>query len=81
MYKVVIGLEVHCQIKTKSKTFSGAKNNYSSIPNSNIATVDLGFPGVLPVVNKEAVKKALKMALALNCEIPDEIIFDRKNYF
>ena len=81
MYKVVIGLEVHCELKTKSKNFSGAKNDYSSIPNSNIAPVDLGFPGILPVVNKEAVKKALKMAIALNCKTPDEIIFDRKNYF
>ena len=81
MYKVVIGLEVHCELKTNSKNFSGAKNDYSSIPNSNIATVDLGFPGVLPVVNKEAVNKALKMAIALNCETPDEIVFDRKNYF
>ncbi len=81
MYKVVIGLEVHCELKTNSKNFSGSKNDYSSIPNSNIAPVDLGFPGILPVVNKEAVKKALKMAIALNCKTPDEIIFDRKNYF
>lgn len=81
MYKVVIGLEVHCELKTVSKNFSGSRNEYSSLPNSNVATVDLGFPGVLPVANKEAVKKALKMALALNCETPDVITFDRKNYF
>ena len=81
MYKVVIGLEVHCELKTISKNFSGSRNEYSSLPNSNVATVDLGFPGVLPVANKEAVKKALKMALALNCETPDVITFDRKNYF
>ena len=81
MYKVVIGLEVHCELKTISKNFSGSRNEYSSLPNSNVATVDLGFPGVLPVANKEAVKKALKMALALNCETPDIITFDRKNYF
>jgi aspartyl-tRNA(Asn)/glutamyl-tRNA(Gln) amidotransferase subunit B len=81
MYKVVIGLEVHCELKTNSKNFSGAKNIYSEIPNSHVSVVDLGFPGTLPVVNKEAVKKALKVALALNCEIPDEVIFDRKNYF
>ncbi len=81
MYKVVIGLEVHCELKTVSKNFSGSRNEYSSLPNSNVATVDLGFPGILPVVNKEAVKKALKMALALNCETPDIITFDRKNYF
>ena len=81
MYKVVIGLEVHCELKTVSKNFSGSRNEYSSLPNSNVATVDLGFPGILPVANKEAVKKALKMALALNCETPDVITFDRKNYF
>ena len=81
MYKVVIGLEVHCELKTVSKNFSGSRNEYSSLPNSNVATVDLGFPGVLPVANKEAVKKALKMALALNCETPDALNFDRKNYF
>ena len=81
MYKVVIGLEVHCELKTVSKNFSGSRNEYSSLPNSNVATVDLGFPGVLPVANKEAVKKALKMSLALNCETPDVITFDRKNYF
>ena len=81
MYKVVIGLEVHCELKSTSKNFSGARNEYSSRPNSNIATVDLGFPGILPVVNKEAIKKSLKMALALNCKTPEYIVFDRKNYF
>ena len=81
MYKAVIGLEVHCELKTNSKNFSGARNAYSEIPNSNIATVDLGFPGVLPVVNEEAVRKALKMSIALNCKQPEFITFDRKNYF
>ena len=80
-YDVVIGLEVHCELSTVSKNFSGAPNAYSDEANSNIAEVDLGLPGILPVVNKEAVKKALKMALALNCETPDELIFDRKNYY
>lgn len=81
MYKVVIGLEVHCELKTVSKNFSGASNSYSGAPNSNVATVDLGFPGILPVVNEEAVRKALKVALALHCKTPSEIIFERKNYF
>ena len=81
MYKVVIGLEVHCELSSNSKNFSGAENSYSSYPNSNVATVDMGFPGILPVANKEAVKKALKMAMALHCETPDIITFDRKNYF
>lgn len=81
MYKVVIGLEVHCEVLTNSKNFSSAKNTYSTIPNINVATVDLGLPGILPVVNKEAVRKALKTAMALNCTNPDEVIFDRKNYY
>lgn len=81
MYKVVIGLEVHCELKTNSKNFSGAMNSYSSDPNMNVATVDLGFPGILPVVNEEAVKKSLKMALAMNCKTPKYLVFDRKNYF
>lgn len=81
MYKVVIGLEVHCELNTISKNFSGAKNAYSLEPNTNLSVVDLGFPGILPVTNEEAIKKALKISMALNCQTPDEIIFDRKNYF
>ncbi len=81
MYKVVIGLEVHCELETNSKNFSSAKNTYTKTPNIHVAPVDLGLPGILPVVNKEACKKALKTAMALHCENPDEIIFDRKNYF
>lgn len=81
MYKTVIGLEVHCEIKTKSKCFSTAKNTFSNKPNENVVPIDLGLPGILPVPNKEAVKCAIKTALAINCTIPDELIFDRKNYF
>lgn len=81
MYKVVIGLEVHCELKTKSKNFSSAPNTFSMIPNINVAAVDLGLPGILPVVNEEACRKALKTAMALHCTQPDEVIFDRKNYF
>ncbi|MGE5456449.1 MAG: Asp-tRNA(Asn)/Glu-tRNA(Gln) amidotransferase subunit GatB [Ignavibacteriales bacterium] len=81
MYKVVIGLEVHCELKTNSKNFSFAKNDYSENPNTFIDTVDLGLPGILPVANLEASKKALMIAMALNCETPEEITFDRKNYF
>ena len=81
MYKTVIGLEVHCELKSNSKNFSSSKNGYSTIPNSNISVVDLGMPGILPVVNKEAVKNSIKMALALNCKIPEYLTFERKNYF
>ena len=81
MYKGVIGLEVHCELETKSKNFSGAPNTFSMIPNENVSAVDLGLPGILPVVNEEACRKAIKTAMALHCYQPDEIIFDRKNYF
>lgn len=81
MYKVTIGLEVHCEVKTKSKNFSCAKNTYSEYPNENVDTTDLGLPGILPVANKEAFRKSLMMALALNCKTPDIVMFDRKNYY
>ncbi len=79
--KVVIGLEMHCELNTKSKVFSKSKNEYSDIPNSAVTAIDMAFPGTLPILNKEAVKKALKMAMCLNCELPDVLIFDRKNYY
>lgn len=81
MYKVVIGLEVHCELTTNTKNFSPAPNYFTESHNTNVATVDLGLPGILPVANKEACKKALFTAMALHCENPDEIIFDRKNYY
>ena len=81
MYKTVIGLEVHCELKSNSKNFSSSKNSYSTIPNSNVSVVDLGMPGILPVVNKEAVKNSIKMALAMNCKVPEYLTFERKNYF
>ncbi len=81
MYKVVIGLEVHCELTTKTKNFSSAPNEFSDYPNEHVATTDLGLPGILPVANKEACRKALLTAMALHCKTPDEVIFDRKNYF
>ena len=81
MYKVVIGLEVHCELDTKSKNFSPAPNMFTEAHNINVATVDLGLPGILPVANKEAARRALFTAMALHCETPDEVIFDRKNYY
>ena len=81
MYKTVIGLEVHCELKSNSKNFSSAKNGFSDIPNSNVSVVDLGMPGILPVVNKGAVRNSIKMALAMNCTVPDYLTFERKNYF
>jgi len=80
-YEVTIGLEVHCEVKTTSKMFSPSPNNYNENPNENISEIDLGFPGILPVANLGAVKKAALMAMALNCELPDKMFFDRKNYY
>lgn len=81
MYKLVVGLEVHAELKTKSKVFSSSSNSYDIEPNINVSPLDLALPGTLPVLNKEALNKALKCAIALNCSLPDKIIFDRKNYF
>lgn len=80
-YEVVIGLEVHLQLDTKTKVFCGCKNEFGSEPNSNVCPVCLGLPGSLPVVNRLALEYAVKVGLALNCEINSFIKFDRKNYF
>lgn len=81
MYIPVIGLEIHCELNTKTKMFSPSRNEYSTLPNTNISVIDLSFPGILPLPNKEGVKKTIKLALALNCKTPDEVLFDRKNYY
>ena len=81
-YKVLIGLEMHCEIsETNTKVFSSAENSYKDTPNSNIRPVDMAFPGTLPVVNKEAVKMALKASMILGCKLPTHIYFERKNYY
>lgn len=81
-YKALIGLEMHCEIsETESKVFSSAKNSYNGLPNCNVRPVDMAFPGTLPVVNKEAVKKALMASIILNCKQPEYIYFERKNYY
>lgn len=80
-YKPTIGIEVHLELKTNSKVFSKTKNDYSSGANTNINEIDLGYPGTLPVVNKEVVDKAIIACLGLNMNISKEMHFDRKNYF
>ena len=80
-WETVIGLEVHVQLATASKLFSSARNQFGDTPNSNACAIDLGFPGTLPVVNKEAVRMAAKLGLALNAEVAPISHFDRKNYF
>ena len=80
-YETTIGLEVHVHLLTKSKMFCGCSIKFGGPPNTQTCPVCLGFPGVLPVVNKEALNLAIKTALALNCEIAKTMKFDRKNYF
>ena len=79
-YIPVIGLEVHCELSSNSNNFSTGKNCEGEV-NTNLTVVDIGYPGILPVVNKEAVRKSLMVALALNCKIPEKLSFDRKTYY
>ena len=80
-WEVVIGLEIHTQLATSSKIFSGASTEYGAEPNTQASLVDLGYPGVLPVLNSEAVKMAIMFGLAINADIASHSIFARKNYF
>lgn len=80
-YEVVIGLEVHAQLKTKSKIFAPDSTEFGAEPNSHTSTITLGMPGVLPVLNKECVNMGILLGLALDCEIPARCKFDRKQYF
>ncbi len=80
-WEVVIGLEVHAQLSTKSKIFSGAATAYGAEPNTQACAVDLGLPGVLPVLNKEAVRMAAKFGLAVGATVSQRSVFARKNYF
>jgi len=66
---VIIGLEMHCELKSNSKVFSTGANTYSNAANTNVSPVDMAFPGVLPIVNKKCVEHAIKMAHILNCDI------------
>ncbi len=80
-YETVIGLEVHAQLKTKSKIFCNSGTEFGQEHNSQICPVCMGYPGVLPVLNRQAVNFAIMTGLALNCEIPERSKFDRKQYF
>jgi aspartyl-tRNA(Asn)/glutamyl-tRNA(Gln) amidotransferase subunit B len=80
-WEVVIGLEIHVQLNTVSKLFSGSKLSTGAEPNTQASLVDLGMPGTLPVVNKEAVRKAALFGLAINADICRHSVFERKNYF
>lgn len=80
-YDVVIGLEIHAELNTKSKIFCGCENKFGHSPNTNCCPVCVGMPGALPVLNKHAVELTIKAGLACNCDINDYAIFERKNYF
>jgi aspartyl-tRNA(Asn)/glutamyl-tRNA(Gln) amidotransferase subunit B len=80
-YEVVIGLEVHVELKTKTKIFCSCPNEFGSEPNTNVCPRCLGLPGTLPVLNEKVLEYAIKAGLALNCEIAEFSKFDRKNYF
>ena len=80
-WEVVIGLEIHAQLSCKSKIFSGSSTNFGVEQNTQASLIDLGYPGVLPVLNQEAVVMAIKFGLAVNAQISERSIFARKNYF
>lgn len=80
-WEVVIGLEIHAQLACKSKIFSGAATAYGAPPNTQACAVDLGMPGVLPVLNEEAVRMAAKFGLAIGAKVSERSVFARKNYF
>ncbi|MFL5977081.1 MAG: Asp-tRNA(Asn)/Glu-tRNA(Gln) amidotransferase subunit GatB [Gaiellaceae bacterium] len=80
-WEPVIGLEIHVQLKTKTKMFCRCRNSYGDPPNSNVCPVCLAFPGALPVPNRRAIEECVKLGLALDCTISDRAVFHRKNYF
>src|SRR6185312_1790794 len=80
-YEPVIGLEVHCQLATRTKIFCGCPAGFGAPPNTHVCPVCLALPGALPVLSREAVELALKAAIALNCNVNSVSRFARKNYF
>lgn len=80
-WELVMGLEIHAQVATKSKLFSGSSVEFGAEPNSHVSFVDAAMPGMLPVLNKFAVEQAIRTGLALGCKINLKSVFDRKNYF
>jgi aspartyl-tRNA(Asn)/glutamyl-tRNA(Gln) amidotransferase subunit B len=80
-WEVVIGLEVHAQVSSNAKLFSGASTDFGAEPNANVSLVDAAMPGMLPVINRECVRQAVRTGLGLNAEINLVSVFDRKNYF
>ena len=81
MFEVVIGLEVHAQLNTKTKLFCSCATSFGAKPNTNVCPTCLGLPGALPVINKEAVQKAIQLGTAIKSKINQTSVFNRKNYF
>src|SRR6186713_830054 len=80
-WEVVIGMEVHAQVSSEAKLFSGASTEFGGAPNSHVSLVDAAMPGMLPVINEECVRQAIRTGLGLNARINLKSVFDRKNYF
>src|SRR5690606_2341869 len=80
-WEIVIGLEIHVQLATQSKIFSGASTAFGAAPNTQACAIDLAMPGTLPVANAEAFRSAVMFGLAMNAEIGKRSVFERKNYF
>lgn len=80
-FETIIGIEIHLELNTKTKMFSPAKNDFNALPNTCVNQIDMAYPGTLPLINKQAVISAIKLAKALKMEIDQEMHFDRKNYF
>src|SRR5690606_1893745 len=80
-WEVVIGMEVHAQVTSESKLFSGASTAFGGEPNSHVSLVDAAMPGMLPVINEECVRQAIRTGLGLKARINNKSVFDRKNYF
>lgn len=80
-WEIVVGLEVHCEVISKAKLFSGAAATFGGEPNSQVSFVDAGFPGMLPVINHECVEQAIRTGLGINATVNKMSIFARKNYY
>src|SRR5437667_6992074 len=80
-WEVVIGMEIHAQVTSNSKLFSGASTEFGGEPNTHVSLVDAAMPGMLPVINEECVRQAVRTGLGLNAKINLRSVFDRKNYF
>src|SRR5262247_2091953 len=80
-WEVVIGMEVHAQVTSRAKLFSGASTEFGGEPNSHVSLVDAAMPGMLPVINEECVRQAVRTGLGLKARINPKSVFDRKNYF